>query len=58
MQSVPLLEAGELVLSANDTYILMSCLELLEAELLTQVNNLLCSVVQNCGDDVAYCDMF
>lgn len=37
MHAVPLLESRELILTANDTDILLSCLELLETELLTQV---------------------
>ncbi|KAJ1526851.1 hypothetical protein ONE63_008410 [Megalurothrips usitatus] len=38
MQTVPLLEARDLIFSANETHILLSCLEALEAELLPQVD--------------------
>lgn len=38
MHAVPLLESRELILTANDTDILLACLELLETELLTQVD--------------------
>ncbi|XP_026281653.1 nuclear pore complex protein Nup85 [Frankliniella occidentalis] len=41
-QCIPLLECRELIFSANDTDILLSCLETLETELLTQVDS--CSV--------------
>lgn len=42
MQAIPLLESDELILSANDTHMLLSCLELLESELLSEVDP--CSV--------------
>lgn len=45
MQAVPLLESRDLIVSANDTNILLSCLELLETELLAQVVYDICSQV-------------